>query len=57
MKRLVVRWKDAHCNMPVTHIIRVGDVVEAYRGEDFVGMFDLGSVDALYITDKYEAEK
>lgn len=52
MKRLVVKWRDSHCNLPITSIKRVGDVVEAYRGNEFIGMFDLGSVDALYITEK-----
>ena len=51
MKRLIVKWRDGHCNIPVTHIQRVGDVVEAYRGDDFIGMFDLGSVDMLYISE------
>lgn len=52
MKHLIVRWRDGHCNLPITHIKREGDIVEAYRDKEFVGMFDLGSVDALYITEK-----
>lgn len=50
MKKLIVRWKEEYCNLPVTKIERIGDVVEAYRGEEFVGLFDLGAVDAIYIT-------
>ena len=57
MKRLVVRWRDAHCNIAITHIVREGDVVMAYQDKEFVGLFDLGSVDALYVTDREEKEK
>lgn len=51
MKKLIVKWRDSHCNITITHIQRVGDVVEAYRGKEFVGLFDLGSVDALYVSE------
>ncbi len=52
MKHLIVRWRDGHCNLQITHINRVGDVIEAYRNEEFVGMFDLGAIDAFWISTK-----
>ena len=57
MKKLIVRWKEEYCNLPVTKIERIGDVVEAYRGEEFVGLFDLGAVDALYVADRNEEKE
>ena len=52
VKRLIVRWREGHCNLPITHIEREGALVEAYRGIEFVGVFDIGSVDALYISER-----
>lgn len=52
MKRLICKWKNGYCNIPVDRAERIGDVVFAYRSGDFVGMFDLGSVELLYISDK-----
>ena len=52
MKRLIVRWRDGYCNLPVTHIKREDAIVEAFRGEEFVGFFDLGAIDVLYISDQ-----
>ncbi len=54
MKRLIVKWRDGHCNLAITHIKRIGDVIEAYLNDEFVGMFDLGSIDALWISAKEE---
>lgn len=51
MKRLVVKWRDSFCNLPISHVKRVEDVIEVYRGDDFVGMFDLGTIDSFYVTD------
>lgn len=56
MKRLVVKWRDGHCNLPITHIRREECVIEAYRDDEFVGMFDLGAVDMLYVTEVKGAE-
>lgn len=50
--RLIVRWKDDYANIEVSHIDKNGDVVYAYGGDEgntFVGMFDLGAVDMLYL--------
>ena len=47
---LIVRGKDWYCNLKVTRTQRTGDIVEAYYGDLFVGMFDLAAVNVLYIT-------
>jgi hypothetical protein len=54
-----MKCNDTICNLKVDAIERQDDVVFAYRkrdGEitasDFCGMFSLGSVDFLYITDE-----
>jgi len=53
--KLIVKAKDWYCNIPVTHIEKDGPVVCAYNGVHFVGMFDLGAVDVLYVTEMREA--
>lgn len=52
MKRLIVRWKDSHTNIAVDLIVREGDVIWAYLAGELVGFFDLGCVDALYLTNQ-----
>lgn len=50
----IVRARDWYCNIPIMRIERDGSVVYAYLGDKFAGMFDLGSVDVLYITETRE---
>lgn len=52
MKKLIVRSNDWWCNLLVTRIDKIDDVVFAYRNDEFVGMFSLGSIDALYLSEK-----
>lgn len=52
MKRLVVRGKDWYCNICVTKTVLDGNVLYAYNNGDLVGFFDLGVVDALWVTSK-----
>lgn len=52
MKRIIVKGKDWHCNIPVTDVVRDGNVVFAYSNGDFVGMFDLGSVDIIWVSEE-----
>lgn len=59
--RLIMKCKDTLANIRVDEIDKQGDVVFAYRREPgsltadkFVGCFDLGSVDFLYLTEKEE---
>lgn len=52
--KLVVRWRDGQfANITVTQIVRENDVVFAYFCDDFVGMFDLGAAEALYVNPWY----
>ena len=58
MKRLVVKFIDGdYCNMRVSRIEKIDSVVFAYDGENFIGMFDLGTVACLYISEGREREK
>ena len=57
--RLIAKCKDTICNIRVDDIERGEDVVFAYRipegstaATKFVGCFDLGSMDFLYITEE-----
>jgi hypothetical protein len=57
--RLIMKSKDAFCNIKVDAIEKVEDVVFAYKkphgsiaATEFVGCFDLGSADFLYVTDE-----
>ena len=57
--RLIMKSKDAFCNIKVDAIEKADDVVFAYKkpqggiaATEFVGMFDLGSVDFLYVTEE-----
>ena len=57
--RLIMRCKDTYCNVKVDFIEKQGDVVFAYKcppgsmaATEFVGVYDLGSVDFLYVTEE-----
>lgn len=57
--RLIMKCKDTYCNIRVDAIEKQEDVVFAYKcpqgsmtATEFVGVFDLGSVDFLYVTDE-----
>lgn len=64
-KRLMVYFHDKQIDrdktlcLPVTEIRREENVICAYNGEDFVGWFDLGAIEMLYVNevkrDKAEA--
>ena len=58
---LIMKCDDTLCNMKVDAIERQDDVVFAYRKKDgeitaseFCGMFSLGSIDFLYVTNERE---
>lgn len=56
MKRLVVNWNEGYCNLPITRIeLREDSVVYAYNGDEFIGMFDLGAVSLLYVSERDSA--
>ena len=57
--RLIMKCRDQFCNIKVDAIEKNDDVIFAYKkpqgsmtATEFVGMFDLGSVDFLYVTDE-----
>ena len=61
--RLIMKCKDTICNIKVDTIEKQEDVAFAYRepqnsmtATEFVGCFDLGSVDFLYVTDERGTE-
>lgn len=54
MKRLVVKWREGFCNLPLSNIKRVEDVIEVYHNNEFIGMFDLGAIEMFYISDAKE---
>lgn len=50
MKRCVVKFKGDYCNIEADRIEREDAIVFAYNGSNLVGIFDLGFVDAIYMT-------
>lgn len=57
--RLIMKCKDTVANVKVDAVEKQGDVVFAYKkpqdgmaATEFVGCFDLGSVDFLYVTEE-----
>lgn len=54
MKRLIAKWVDGYCNIPVSLIEKDGDIIFAYRDSQFIGMFDLRAMLLLYVSDKDE---
>lgn len=53
---VVVRWRDQYCNLKATRMEKQDEVVFLYDESGFLGMFDLGAVDALYRTQRKEAD-
>lgn len=53
MKRCVVRFnKGEFCNIEATMISRDEGIVYVHKGTELVGVFDLGYVDAIWLTEK-----
>ncbi len=50
MKHLIVKWSTGYCNLAVTEARKDGNLVWAYLDGAFIGMFDLGAVDILYVS-------
>ena len=57
--RLIMKCKDTTANIKVDAVEKQDDVIFAFKcppgsmaATEFVGMFDLGSVDFLYVTDE-----
>lgn len=52
LKRCVVRFGENFCNIEADQIWREESIVIVYRGKEIVGIFDLGFVDAIWLTEK-----
>lgn len=50
MKRIIVKGRDWHANISVTEVRREENVVIAERDGAFVGFFDLGAVDCIWVS-------
>lgn len=48
MDKLIVKARDWYANIDATRIVREESIIFAYHGEELVGVFDLGAIDALY---------
>lgn len=53
MKRCVVKYnKNEFCNIEATMLSREDSIVFVHKGTELVGVFDLGYVDAIWLTEK-----
>ena len=59
--RLVMKCKDTVANIKCDFVEKSGDVIFAYKNPqgsmaatEFVGMFDLGAMDFIYVTEEKE---
>lgn len=50
MMRIIVKGRDWHANIPVTDVRREENVIIAERDGEFVGFFDLGAVDCIWVS-------
>ena len=49
--RLIVYYKpDSHVNIAADRMAEDDGIVRAYRGEQLVGVFDLGVIDMIYLS-------
>ena len=54
MKRCIVGFvgQDGYVNMPADRLKKDDSFIYAYNGDDLVGVFDLGTINYIYITEK-----
>ncbi len=50
--KLVVKAPEWYCNLPVTEIKREEDLIFAYRDGQLIGVFDIGAVAALWVSEE-----
>lgn len=48
--KCVVRFKDNFVNIPADRLTEAEGMVYVYRGNELVGVFDLGFIDSIYIS-------
>lgn len=55
MKRCVVKFRDGgFCNIEANLLVREEGIVFVFDATSLVGAFDLGYIDAIYLTEKAE---
>lgn len=56
MRRLIVKYKESNSecfvNIPANNIVERENQIFVYQDEALVGVFDLGFINALYISEK-----
>ena len=52
MTKLIAKMRDGYCNIAADSMTEREGMIFVYRGEKLVGVFDLGAVDAIYISGK-----
>lgn len=52
--KLIVKGRDWYANLPITKVVKEENTVFAYYDDTFIGFFDLGAVDVLYISEERE---
>lgn len=57
MKRCVVDMRDGFVNIPADRLEREEDVIFVFNGESLMGMFSLGSLEHIYISEVREDRK
>ena len=52
MKRVVASWKDGFANIAADHMVEREGMIYAYNEQgEVVGVFDLGIINYIYITE------
>ena len=54
---VIIRTDGEYVNIPVSRIERDDCIVCAYRGDELVGIIDLGFVHLLYISERKDTGK
>ena len=59
MMRLIVYLNgvEGFINIAADKVVRENEFIIAYRAENIVGMFDIGAVMAMYLSEKCPTEK
>lgn len=59
MMRLIVYLNgvEGFINIAADRVVRENEFIVAYRRENMVGMFDVGAVMAMYLSEKCPTEK
>ena len=52
--KLIVKAADWYCNLPVTEVKREDELIFAYKDDALVGIFDVGGIVALWVSEEKE---